>query len=68
MKFNKKEAAKLFAGIAINQIIVHWAFLLSSDLPIDFGFYTLTSTLNLIAVIFWPIAAVLLVRYAWDKK
>jgi hypothetical protein len=68
MKINKREVAKLLAGIAVNQTIVHWAFLLSSDLPIDFRFYTLTPTLNLFAVIFWPIATALLVRYAWGRK
>lgn len=69
MANQKKELAKFFAGFASAQIISHWGLgLFSENLPLDFGFITLTEGLNTFAMVFWPIILVLSVYYGWIKK
>lgn len=65
---NRKEVAKFLSGVAANQVIVHWSFGLAKVLPLDFGIWTLTSSLNVLAMVFWPIATAFLAFYGWKKK
>ena len=63
----KKESAKFFAGFAANQVLVHSAFALDGNLPMEVLGITLTPALNAFAVFFWPIVTLVLVYYAWVK-
>lgn len=63
-----KEVAKFLAGVAANQTLTHGAFALMGDLPLKILGVTYTRELNTIAVIFWLIALVMLVYYAWIRK
>ena len=62
-----KEAAKFFAGFAANQVLTHGAFIFSQSPPKLFGI-VYTPQFNLFAVIFWAVALVLLVYFAWIRK
>ncbi|MBS1629523.1 MAG: hypothetical protein JST27_05650 [Bacteroidetes bacterium] len=64
-----KEVAKLFAGMAVHDTLVHWAFGISGKFPIELSpLITITKDLNTFSMIFWPLVAAVLIYYAWFKK
>ena len=63
-----KEAAKLFAGLAVHESLLHGSFGLIGKFPIQIGPVIITKELNTFGMIGWPIIAALLIYYAWFKK
>lgn len=64
---NWKEAAKVFAGFAANQVLTHGAFAVSGAQFNIFGI-SYTQQLNTVAAVVWAVVLGLLVYYAWVRK
>ncbi len=67
MSNRTKELAKFFAGVAAMETVAHWLLGFSGVLPLTFFGITVTGSLNVIAMVFWPIATWLLIYWAWLK-
>lgn len=65
---NKRELAKFFSGIAVAKVGFHSVLAASNVLPITLLGCTLTINYNFYILIFWLVAAVFLIHYAWFKK
>ena len=70
MQLRTREVAKFLSGIAFHETIGHWWLgIWGKDLlPWKFSWFTLTSTINTVAMVIWPIVFIALVWFAWLRK
>ena len=65
---NKKEMAKFFSGIAVNEVVNHAVLAASDWLPLNVLGFTITANYNFVILVAWGVAAIFLIHYAWFKK
>ena len=65
-----REVAKFLAGYAGAETLGHWWLGIWGGhlLPMDVGWFTFTTAINMFAMIFWPVALVVLMYFAWFRK
>jgi len=65
-----REVAKFLSGIAATETLGHlWLGIWGKHmLPMELGLFTFTDTMNTVAMVFWPIALITLVWFAWVRK
>lgn len=63
-----RELAKFLSGVAAMQVLIHGALASSGELPLTILGVTYTPELNTVAVVVWPIIAILLAYYAWGRR
>jgi hypothetical protein len=65
---NKKEVAKFLSGFAAHEALSHTLLSGSGLLPLNVLGFTVTVGYNAGIILFWWIALILLMRYAWVQK
>ena len=62
-----RETAKFFAGYAAAETLGHWWMgIWGKDLlPMDLGWFTFTASVNMFAMIAWPLVLIALVYVGW---
>lgn len=70
MQLRIREGAKFLSGIAFSETLGHWWLGIWGQhmLPWEFSWFTLTSTINTVAMVLWPIVFIALVWFAWLRK
>ncbi len=70
MQLRAREVAKFLSGIAFHETLGHWWLgIWGQDmLPWKFSWFTFTSTINVFAMVIWPIVLVALVWFAWLRR
>ena len=65
---NKKELAKFFSGVAVNEAIGHTVLAMGGLFPLTIFGLTVTPAYNSFIIFAWTAAAAFLIHYAWFKK